>query len=267
MLCRLPPGASRFHAATSCGPPTFVQYQVDRLVDSFQPDHHSIGPDLGEVPASGGRAHRRDHLRTAVRRQLHREPTDASRSSGDEHPLAPNRTAGPQCLQRRDASHRQGRGLGQVDSWWYLGERADVHGNALREGPGRQRHHPGAHGRPAAVGRRLYHQAGRVGTEHSARRHPAGLCVVQIPVIQRGMVHLDEHLVSSGRRFGDLAHAHRHRRRGISYERSNRHVSLPAVADSQHLISVIPPRRTTAASNSLQAGQNDADDRHLRAPR
>src|SRR5262249_30553568 len=48
--------------------------------------------------------------------------------------------------------------------------------------------------------------------------HPAGPGIIQVPMVQRGMPHLDQHAVGVGSRLGDISEAYRLRHRRIHHK-------------------------------------------------
>lgn len=158
-------------------------------------------------------------MRPGERGEPHGEPADPAGRPGDQHPPAEHRAARPQRPQRRDAGHWKGRRLREVHHGRHLGQRAGVDDDLFGEPARRQRHHPGA-GRRAARAR-PQHDPRDVRTEHRPRRHTPRPGIVQIPVIQRGVPHLNQYAVAGGDWLDELGQAHRLGHGRIHHERTH----------------------------------------------
>jgi len=110
--------------------------------------------------------------------------------------------------------------VSKIDRGRDLGDRGAVSHDPLGERPRRQGDHSGAQRRPAVI--RPQHDTGSVRAEHRSGRHTARASVVEVSGVQRGMVHLDQHMSDADHWLGYVPDTHRPRLGRVNYQRSYR---------------------------------------------
>ncbi len=185
------------------------QRAADRVQDEVEPGLRpgQAGQDLvgAQCAESGGpvrRPHECRHPGARQRRQLDGETPHAAAGAGDQD-VARQQGPGAQHPQRGDPGDPRRGTVGQLHALGDGGERGGIDRHPLRPRVGR--HAEGdarALGRPRAVGRGAYHDAGRVVAVHGTGRPLVH--VVQLSEVETDVPYRDQRLVAGGHGLVDL---------------------------------------------------------------